>query len=83
HESALRFEHADHEQPIIAVTSAGVISTMVADLLGYDLAWQRRQNVALYNASVTELVGSPTMGWRLQRFNSIDHLPNPTQHTLA
>ncbi|MEX0915810.1 MAG: histidine phosphatase family protein, partial [Wenzhouxiangellaceae bacterium] len=41
----------DESGTVVAVTSAGVISTLAASLLGHDLAWQRHLNVTLYNAS--------------------------------
>jgi broad specificity phosphatase PhoE len=43
-------------QSAVVVTSAGVISTIVAELTGQDLVWQRELNIELYNASITELV---------------------------
>ncbi|MDT8438413.1 MAG: histidine phosphatase family protein [Wenzhouxiangellaceae bacterium] len=61
----------------VAVTSAGVISTLVAGLTGRDLAWQRALNVELYNASVTELVGRPGHGWNVRRLNCVEHLGEP------
>ena len=68
---------------VVAVTSAGVISTMTASLLERDLSWQRALNVALYNASITELHWEPSGGWRAERVNSIGHLEDETLHTLA
>jgi broad specificity phosphatase PhoE len=68
---------------VIAVTSAGVISTLAAGLLGHDLGWQRQLNVALYNASVTELRFSVHHGWKAVAVNAIDHLPNEQLQTLA
>ena len=69
--------------PVIAVTSAGVISTLVADLLNHDLAWQRALNVALYNASITELALDEGGRWNPLRINCIAHLPQPDLQTLA
>jgi broad specificity phosphatase PhoE len=66
----------------LAVTSAGVISTMVAGLLQRDLAWQRSLNVSLYNASITELVRMPAGTWDVRRINCIEHL-EPDLRTLA
>lgn len=68
---------------VVAVTSAGVISTLVAGLLGRELAWQRHLNVTLYNASVTELHLDVTGVWRAERLNCIAHLPRGDLHTLA
>ena len=67
---------------VVAVTSAGVISTLVARLTGRELAWQRTLNVALYNASITELVRSDDGTWRAERVNCVAHL-QPEHHTLA
>jgi broad specificity phosphatase PhoE len=68
---------------VVAVTSAGVISTLTASLLGRELAWQRQLNVALYNASVTELQLDAAGAWRVERLNCIAHLPPGELHTLA
>lgn len=67
---------------VVAVTSAGVISTMTAGLLRRDLRWQRSLNVSLYNASVTELVRLPAGTWDARRINCIDHLEDDLR-TLA
>ncbi|MDT8448999.1 MAG: histidine phosphatase family protein [Wenzhouxiangellaceae bacterium] len=68
---------------VVAVTSAGVISTMAARLLEADLAWQRRLNVTLYNASVTELRLGAGGRWKPARINCVNHLPPGDLHTLA
>jgi broad specificity phosphatase PhoE len=68
---------------VVAVTSAGVISTLTASLLGQELAWQRRLNVTLYNASVTELHLDDFGGWGVARLNCVAHLPPGELHTLA
>jgi broad specificity phosphatase PhoE len=72
---------------VVAVTSAGVISTLAASLLGRDLAWQREFNVTLYNASITELRldRSPNRPdrWSASRLNCVAHLPPGELHTLA
>lgn len=68
---------------VVAVTSAGVISTMTSSLLKRDLQWQRSLNVALYNASITELQWESGAGWSASRLNSIEHLEDETLHTLA
>lgn len=73
---------ADPQGTVIAVTSAGVISTLARALLAQDLAWQRRLNIALYNASVTELARRPDGGWRVERINCVEHLV-PEHRTLA
>lgn len=76
-------ERAENEAgTVLAVTSAGVISTLVARLLDRDLAWQRNLNVALYNASVTELERLDDGRWRAERVNCVAHL-QPEHHTLA
>ncbi len=67
---------------VVAVSSAGVISTLAASLLGKELAWQRRLNVSLHNASITELSLQPDGRWRLERVNWVDHLP-AAMRTLA
>ncbi len=66
----------------VVITSAGVISTIAAELLGEDLAWQRELNISLYNASVTELVQDEGGKWRMIRVNCVDHL-NLASRTLA
>lgn len=81
----------DESGTVVAVTSAGVISTLAASLLGRDLAWQRQLNVTLYNASVTELQINPqsepqsdgSARWTAARLNCIAHLPPGDLHTLA
>lgn len=77
----------DEAGTVVAVTSAGVISTLAASLLGHDLAWQRQLNVALYNASITELrldrhPDGPD-SWSVARINCVAHLPPGELHTLA
>lgn len=78
---------ADETGTVVAVTSAGVISTLAASLLGHDLAWQRNLNVTLYNASITELRrdGQSTGPgrWTASRLNCVAHLPPGELHTLA
>ncbi|MDT8408789.1 MAG: histidine phosphatase family protein [Wenzhouxiangellaceae bacterium] len=76
-------ERTRESETIVAVSSAGVISTLAAGLLGHDLAWQRRLNVTLYNASVTELHWVEPGGWQLARINCVAHLPHAELHTLA
>ncbi len=70
-------------ETVVVVTSAGVISTLAASLCGYDLDWQRRLNVSLYNASVTELELDRKGGWRACRVNCVAHLEDPALRTLA
>lgn len=70
-------------QTVVAVTSAGVISTIVAQLLGKSLGWQRECNVTLYNASVTELHLTEDAGWHLVTLNCVSHLSDTADHTLA
>ncbi len=67
----------------VVVTSAGVISTVVADLLGEDLAWQRALNVNLYNASVTILEMNADGSWQAPVINCVDHLEGSIERTLA
>lgn len=69
-------------ETVVAITSAGVISTMVSYALDRPLSWQRECNVALYNASVTELALQDGQ-WQLQTLNCIKHLQDPSQQTLA
>ncbi len=61
-------------QSLVVVSSAGVISTAVAHMLGEDLAWQRALNVRLYNASLTELSLEEDGRWSALRINCVDHL---------
>lgn len=68
---------------VVAVTSAGVISTLAAELLGRGLDWQRELNVSLYNASVTELILDRQGQWRLGRVNCVVHLEARGLITLA
>lgn len=73
----------ERAETVVAVTSAGVISTLAAGLLRRDLGWQRRLNVALYNASITELRYSGTDGWTEVSVNDIGHLNGHDLETLA
>jgi len=73
----------DDQPQVVAVSSAGVISTLAAQLLGRDLAWQRRFNVSIYNASVTELERDATGRWRARRLNCVAHLADSELVTLA
>ncbi|WP_181918458.1 MULTISPECIES: histidine phosphatase family protein [unclassified Wenzhouxiangella] len=69
-------------QSVIVVTSAGVISTVVAALSGCDLARQRELAVNLYNASVSEL--SLVEGaWQIETCNCTRHLEADGLRTLA
>lgn len=68
---------------IVVVTSAGVISTLVAELLGEDQSWQRSLNVSLYNASWTELELKPCGSWQTVRLNCVSHLSTAGLVTLA
>ncbi|TVS11629.1 MAG: hypothetical protein EA419_07250 [Wenzhouxiangella sp.] len=68
---------------VVVVTSAGIISTVVSELLGRGLAWQRELNVSLYNASVTELSLDARTRWQLNRINCVSHLEPHDLVTLA
>lgn len=68
---------------VAVVTSAGVISTVVADLLGQSLDWQRALNVSLYNASVTELRLDGHGRWEVGVLNCVGHLDDLALRTLA
>ncbi len=68
---------------VLAVTSAGVISTMCAHAIGQPLGWQRECNVSLYNASMTALSIDADGQWQLDELNTISHLDDATLHTLA
>lgn len=70
-------------ESVAVVSSAGVISTLVAALCGHDLDWQRRLNVSLYNASLTELELDEQGSWRLGRVNCVAHLGDTGLCTLA
>ena len=67
---------------VVVVSSAGVISTLVAELTGSGLESQRRLAVAMYNASVSELYPDGD-GWRLGVLNCIEHLEAEGLATLA
>jgi broad specificity phosphatase PhoE len=67
---------------VVVVSSAGVISTVVSEMLGEDLAWQRALNVRLYNASLTELRLDARGQWRAEAINCVQHL-EPEAVTLA
>ncbi len=69
-------------ETVVAVTSAGVISTMATHALDQSLAWQRHCNVSLYNASVTELSLKDGQ-WQLHKLNCIGHLEDPMHQTFA
>lgn len=70
-------------QTVIVVTSAGVISTLIAEAIGESLAWQRALNVALYNACVNELVLTSSGQWQIETINCLHHLVDQRHHTLA
>lgn len=76
-------EEALAQGQAVAVTSAGVISTLAAQLTGRDLAWQRQLNVELYNASVTELCHDSDCGWQVVRVNCTEHLAHPRLRSRA
>lgn len=73
----------DGGRDIVVVSSAGVISTLAAELLGEDERWQRSLNVSLYNASWTEMVLEAGGRWRITRLNCVAHLASPSLVTLA
>ncbi len=75
--------HLKRGRPVVVVTSAGVISTLVAALCGYGLEWQRQCNVSLYNASVTELNWVDAERWEIERLNCVVHLAEQGLQTLA
>lgn len=68
---------------VLAITSAGVISTMAAGLMRRDLRWQRELNVTLYNSAVTELRMDARGRWVATSLNCVAHLPDPSMHSLA
>lgn len=67
---------------VVVISSAGVISTLVAELTGSDLARQRRLAVTMYNASVSEL-WPVSGGWESGSVNCIEHLDQARLRTLA
>ena len=69
-------------ETVVAITSAGVISTIASSALNHPLSWQRDCNVTLYNASVTELCLIDGQ-WQLQTLNCITHLQDRNHQTLA
>lgn len=69
-------------QSAIVVTSAGVIATLIAELTGRGLAWQRDLAVSLYNASVSELTLCRD-AWRIETCNCTRHLEAEGLRTLA
>lgn len=75
-------DHAHRHGTVVAFSSAGAISTLISTLLKRDLAWQRALNVALYNASVTEL-RYRAGAWHLISENCIEHLVDPELRSLA
>lgn len=75
-------ERARAQGTVVAFSSAGAISTLLSALLERDLGWQRAMNVALYNASVTELRFRDNR-WSLVAENCIEHLADPELHSLA
>lgn len=75
--------HLQAGRDIVVVSSAGVISTLAAELLGEDESWQRSLNVCLYNASWTELQFQPGGSWRASRLNCVEHLSGRGLVTLA
>jgi broad specificity phosphatase PhoE len=75
--------HLQAGRDIVVVSSAGVISTLAAELLGEDDIWQRSLNVSLYNASWTELELQAGGTWRAARLNCVEHLASQGILTLA
>jgi len=75
-------EHLRSGCSLVVVSSAGVISTVVSEMLGKELAWQRDLNVRLYNASLTELSLDANGRWQAGRINCVEHL-KPDAVTLA
>lgn len=69
-------------QSVVVVSSAGVISTLVAELSGSGLEYQRRLAVAMYNASVSELYPDGD-SWHPGVVNCIEHLEADSLVTLA
>ncbi len=67
---------------VVVISSAGVISTLLAELSGRDLTYQRQLAVTLYNASVSELHLTAD-GWRVNAINCIEHLDAAGLVTLA
>lgn len=67
---------------VVVVSSAGVIATLVAELAGFDLSWQRSLAVKLYNASVSELKRVEG-AWQLVTCNCVRHLDDDGLRTLA
>lgn len=67
---------------VVVVSSAGVIATLVAELAGFDLPWQRSLAVKLYNASVSEL-RRVEGAWQLVTCNCVRHLDGDGLRTLA
>jgi broad specificity phosphatase PhoE len=75
--------HIVQGHSVVVVSSAGVISTIVAALTGRGLEWQRQLNVSLYNSSFTELVPAGQGRWNVERINCVAHLKEESLHTLA
>ncbi|MFW5926607.1 MAG: histidine phosphatase family protein [Wenzhouxiangella sp.] len=73
---------AEAGRNVVVISSAGVISTLVAELTGSGLGRQRRLAVTMYNASVTELWPVAT-GWETGPVNCIEHLDEAGLRTLA
>ncbi len=67
---------------VVVVSSAGVISTLVAELTGSGLGLQRRLAVAMYNASISELYPDGD-GWCSGVVNCVEHLEPDCLITLA
>ncbi len=68
---------------VVAISSAGVISTLCALVLKHDLDWQRRLNVTMYNSAVTELVFQASCGWSLNTANCVAHLSAEELRSMA
>jgi broad specificity phosphatase PhoE len=71
-----------HGRSVVVVSSAGVISTLVAELTGRGLGFQRQMAVSMYNASVSELFPSSD-GWQSGVINCVEHLQADDLATLA
>ncbi len=69
-------------QSVVVISSAGVISSLVAELTGRGLDYQRQLAVTMYNASVSELYLVEDI-WHSVRVNCIEHLDADGMGTLA
>lgn len=72
----------DNDRSVVVFSSAGVVATVLAELAGKPLAWQRSVAVQLYNASLSEMRRIDGR-WVVAMCNGVAHLTDSSLRTLA